>query len=49
MKMKIKNEYENIKNIFSLQQIMLNNEKLHFMFSYKYYSYQIFMDACNET
>ena len=49
MKMKINNENEYIKNIFSSQQFMLNNETLHFMFSYKYSSYQIFMDACNET
>ena len=29
----------------------INNENkkytLHFMFSYKYYTYQIFMDTCN--
>ena len=31
----------------------INNENetyiLHFMFSYKYSTYQIFMDTCNET
>ena len=26
---------------------MLNNETLHFMISYKYSTYQIFMDTCN--
>ena len=30
----------------------INNENeiytLHFMFSYKYFTYQIFMDTCNE-
>ena len=27
---------------------MLNNEILHFMFTYKYSTYQVFMDTCNE-
>ena len=47
--MKINNEIENIKNVFSLRQVMLNNETLYFMFSYKYSTYQICMDTCNET
>ena len=38
-----------LKIYFSLRQFMLNNETLHFIFSYKYSTYQIFMDACNET
>ena len=49
MRMKINNENESIKNIFSLRKYMLNNQSLHFMFSSKYFTYQIFMDACNET
>ena len=39
MKMKTLNIY------FSLRKFMLNNETLHVMFSYKYHTYQIFMDT----
>ena len=37
-----------LKKYFSLTQFILNNETLQFMFSYKYSTYQIFMDTCNE-
>ena len=47
MIMEINIENENIKIYFSLRQFMLKNETLHVMFSYKYSTYQIFMDACN--
>ena len=48
MIMKINNENENMKNIVFIKKIHVNNETLHFMFSYKYSTYQIFMDTCNE-
>ena len=43
--MKINNENENIKNIFLSKTIHVKE----YMFSYKYSTYQIFMDTCNET
>ena len=46
MIVKINNENENIKIYFSLRQFMLNDETLHFMFSYKYSIYQIIKDPC---